>query len=511
MDDLRDLMRDAVTADAAVTTGGELAAAMGGTVRSRVRRRRAARAAGVGSLAAVSVGAVAFGAVRLPGAVSAPMGAGDCTPGTVAVSGAPASGGVTPTAHPIDVSSDRESETWLLYDDVREEVALEVTEVREGVIEVTEAGGEPYRPQQRATGDYVFESPSGGWVIYSPGADPALDWTLEVPVMVQDDGERYQLSSATGATVTVFVEDGQLFVNEPGGFSGLRARDGVYSVPLSDGSEVSVEVDAESGGIVVMSTPDVGTMSIADHAELSFATPTATPQPTVTCITPEPTATATPRPTREPSADPSASVSPTPAPTAEPSAEADPATASSPYQCGFEFPEPERGSEQWGITRVAWLSADETVRQLRDSFGDVDAVWDDEVPSRVLRIDVDGTLLTGDVPGESGTFEPGASGSQLSRHAPFESTSISVVAVQRGEVVATIDPKYPERQKGLIADRDEPGAAAHAWLFDLRDLTDCPGEDADGFDLYAVSAAAAVAPDGTVTGPFYAWKLVEGP
>ncbi len=89
MNHLRDLMNGAISADARATDGDVLADALRSGVRRRVRTRRGVRAVGVGSAAAVSVGAVAFGAARLPLMTEQQPGVspgdGDCPPGTIAV------------------------------------------------------------------------------------------------------------------------------------------------------------------------------------------------------------------------------------------------------------------------------------------------------------------------------------------------------------------------------------------------------------------------------------------
>ncbi|WP_084104539.1 hypothetical protein [Demequina sp. NBRC 110056] len=444
MDDLRDLMRATVTADAAATRGDDLADALGGAVRGRVRRRRAARAAGIGSMAAVSVGAVAFGAAKVPTLVAEPISgglvpsAGECVDGYFAVSGAELYGayapvpGASPTTHGIDISEVRAGETWVIYDDVAQQPAAEFTVLPGGNVEVIETSGVTYEIAPNDEGLYVFEAPGGGWVTFEAGSDVAFGFAGEAP--------------------------------EP--------------------TEISASTEATAPGTGVLCVP---TTTLEERPDLAS---------TETAPKPSALATASP-PERDPSPAPSASIAA--------------ATATTPYQCGFAFPSTAHGTGQWRITGTEWLTADEAAQALTDSFGSVDAVWVGEIRQDVLRIDVDGTLLTGGVPGESGTFEPGTGDSLLTSHAPFESTSISVVGVRWGEVVTTTDPQYPERQKGLIVDRDESGAAAHAWLFDLRDLQDCPGEEPESFDLYAVSAAAAVDADGTVTGPVYSWQRIEGP
>ncbi|WP_297084313.1 hypothetical protein [uncultured Demequina sp.] len=440
MDDLSDLMRTAVRADAARTSGGDLADAMGGSVRGRVRRRRTARAAGVGSVAAVGVGAMAFGVMRLPGVVgeAAPMGSGvaptarACEQGFAEVAAADLYGryepvpGVAPTVHGIDITSARSLETWVVYDDVAEQPAAEFSVMPDGTVEVIEMDGVTYAIAPNEDGRYVFEVPAGVWIDFEAGTDRAFSWSVEAP-----DG----LSASTPPTA-----------------------------------------------------PGTGLLCVPEDEAL--------PDPSVA-----------PSASSAPSISSGAHLDPSPAP----SSDADLATATTPYQCGFVFPSAADGTSEWRITGAEWLSPDEARRQLEASFGSVEAVWGEEIRQDVLRIDADGTLLTGTVPGELGTFEPGTADSQLGVSAPFESTSISVVAVQRGEVVATIDPEFPERQQGMIGDREVPGAAAHTWLFDLRDLANCPGEEADGFDLYAVSAAASLAADGTVTGPVYSWRQVPNP
>lgn len=288
-DDLRDLLARAGRDEASAARSEDFHGAFGDAVRVRVKRRRAVRAAGVGSVAAVSVGAIAFGAVRLPGMPDAgPLGAADCPPGTVASAVGVGAGtassepAAVPTAHAIDVTSERDRETWLLYDDVAQEVALEVAEVREGVIEVTETGGQPYRLQPSETGLFAFEAPSGGWVTFTPGETPALVWSLAAPVTVEFDGSGYTVSSASGASAEVFVEDGELSMREPGGHSALRAQDGAYTIELSDGATVLAQVDPASGGVIAWMAED--------NAESGVAVVTDA-EPGFVCVTPEPSPT----------------------------------------------------------------------------------------------------------------------------------------------------------------------------------------------------------------------------
>jgi hypothetical protein len=80
MDTLQERLGVAVESDAVRFSGAEFAAGRGASVVGRVRRRRAARAAGYGGASVLAVGALAVGGARLPwgGFVGLDVGAADC-------------------------------------------------------------------------------------------------------------------------------------------------------------------------------------------------------------------------------------------------------------------------------------------------------------------------------------------------------------------------------------------------------------------------------------------------
>ncbi|GIG54049.1 hypothetical protein [Demequina activiva] len=108
---------------------------------------------------------------------------------------------------------------------------------------------------------------------------PALEWSVAPPVSVEFDGKTYTVSSTSGASAELFVEDGRLSVSDLGGESELREQDGTYTIELSDGMLVRAELDTDSGELIAWADGEDAPSAVI---EVDAAAPD------VVCVTPEP-------------------------------------------------------------------------------------------------------------------------------------------------------------------------------------------------------------------------------
>jgi len=168
MSGLSERLGAALEFDALAFSGDDFADARWGSVRTRVRRRRAMRAAGVGGASALGMGALAVGVTHLPFASLGLAGPGS---GSVVCTTSAAA----PTAHPID-NSKGEDKTWLIYDDVTGGVVLTLTSVGSDLVAVDAAGAKQH-VGPNSDGSYTVQVPSGGTAeVVVDGSGWTVDW-----------------------------------------------------------------------------------------------------------------------------------------------------------------------------------------------------------------------------------------------------------------------------------------------------------------------------------------------
>jgi hypothetical protein len=210
-DSLWDLLDDAVDADARRLDGDAFAVAHGASVATRIRHRRTVRSVGVGSIAAVSAGAVAFGATQFPWGGTLALGSGECPPGTVAVTAqAPYPMEFVPVDDNVIVSH----ALWMPHDDLTytihfgdgtpERVVIQVRP--EAVVQVVD--GVEIELSEMDNGNYYAESPEGHGVEFTVERDPQGDQAGEIRVGTVQNADRDlgdqsdPAASPTGGSVT---------------------------------------------------------------------------------------------------------------------------------------------------------------------------------------------------------------------------------------------------------------------------------------------------------------------
>ncbi|WP_062077159.1 hypothetical protein [Demequina globuliformis] len=205
MSDLRDLMRDAGTAPA----GSATMTAQYAAVRHRIKRRRAVRATGIGSAAAVSAGAMALGVAHvLPGKPqeAGPASAVEASASTEpeassAPSVAPSTVLDVPVASPspsVDPGNvhQLDAPAGMLYsvqDDATGELLSALVAGDEpGTAVLTSADGPPALLEVTSAGTFVFSDEVGGqtvWVTVTPKPDGSSDSIEVVHGGPQPEGE----------------------------------------------------------------------------------------------------------------------------------------------------------------------------------------------------------------------------------------------------------------------------------------------------------------------------------
>jgi hypothetical protein len=270
-------------------SGEDFADARMGSVLGAVKRRRAARAAGVSSVSLVGAGALAVGASNVPW-------------GSFALDASP--GGSSSV--------------------------LCTTATPDAVVEA--AGPDPVIITMFEGTDTPAESetsPDG--VTKSHDADPGqASWSLAFA----GDGGEFAKVERIGRELVVALDDGTVQNLQPG-------ADGSYTVTLPSGETYVVTLDPSLNQLEIRS------MTAANDV----ATPS--PEPTVTCVTSSPEPSASASNSENPSPTPSSSPAVSAAATAMPNLawEWDPsAPDSTPFQCGFNFPADQSGTDSLSVS-----------------------------------------------------------------------------------------------------------------------------------------------------------------
>lgn len=244
--------------------------------------------------------------------------------------------------------------------------------------------------------------------------------------------------------------------------------DGVYTTQFSDGNRLSFVV-AE------------------DNLVLKSSSLEPTGEPSVACVTgtPEPTQSGSPAPSV--STSPDVSTSPTLSPSASPNPAYswDPeAPAGSPFQCGFNFPSDESGTDALRVFGAP-TTASAIHKVFEQWYGDqapTTEVGDTQAPA------FHAGLGSSDVIGATSSRDPASHESvQASRAYDIPSLGLTFVAVRDGVIVGTVVPGSDGETPGVVVDRDGEANPEEAFMWDLDALTPCGASSIEGAQIYAVA------------------------
>jgi|GEM_PF-3180674 len=312
-----------------------------------------------------------------------------------------------------------------------------------------------------------------------------------------------------GATSIVAV-DGRPSVIEDGGEATLRQHDdGTYTIPLPDDRVVTLRVTPYQPP----KDAEVVTLEYRFPA-VDVAVGDSAAAPEVTCVTttPEPSASASPTISAEPSS---------PTISAQPSATPDPAVSdsfgsvASPFQCGFEFAgaEPNPAAQ---FRDLHWVTADAAETSVRAFFQDPDEIdfnlSGDSVP--IVMYDFGVGPEFDSASGVIGHQDPQGSLAGFGTTDGVQDTvqfavGAAYILVQDGAVVATYVPDGAPSSQYIDSYDPDTGTLYGLNVDDA--FTTCSGEDVASLgdtDLYAVVGWIAEDPDG-VHGPLYGWSKIE--
>ncbi|WP_062070438.1 hypothetical protein [Demequina sediminicola] len=179
MTDLHSLLNDAAQPQGG---GGDFADTHHGTVRSRIRRRRTVRAAGIGSAAAVSVGAVALGVANLgPGHTEEAQPASGGTPATSLTADASID---TQSPAPLNDSTMGDTQWYSAQDAATGEILSSLVPGDEpNTAILTVADGSQFLLKANDAGTYVFEDQIDGetvWAEVTPDDLPGKPSNVQV-------------------------------------------------------------------------------------------------------------------------------------------------------------------------------------------------------------------------------------------------------------------------------------------------------------------------------------------
>lgn len=486
MNTIRGFMGVAIESDATRFSGDEFTHEHWGAVRGAVRRRRAVRSAGVGSVSVVGAGAIALGASAVPWSSfvfgAAPAG----TPSLICTTTTPVAAGGFDSGVPAGA-------TRVLVDESTSEGYFIGTV--DGEARAWHADGTAVDLSVTAPNVWTLTFRSGETVDLETGPD--ANQFLIIPntafTVLAIDGLADKWSPALNGV----AEDGTTLGRA------VRSDDGTMYLAVGDtwtaltgtGAELYTFIDDTGNTVVVTIVENEPTASASGVG----------PAPTVTCVSSSP----------EPS--PSASASPTPTVSATTSAIATP-TGDSPFRCDFPIDADEFGTQDLKIGAVSTEPADEVnaiIDELVDNIGE--SYWNRAEGDEVLKVG----LVTSETPsrdalsGAGGTsaadpmdlvaavdFDDSASGAAFARGLGF-------VAVRDGVVVGTL-PADLAGGGNVYNNGDDPDPASY-FLTPDGAFEACPGvELGEDWDLYAVAGQTFVYSDGSVEVPIYAWKRISG-
>ena len=327
--------------DASRFSGAEFADARLGAVLGSVKRRRAARAAGVSSVSLFGAGALAIGAGQVPWG-SFVLGASPAGPSDVNCAT------TTPGLVTARLSAP-DGTAWVVQDKSTGDLAFLGAEGTSP--QAWDADGS-MREISVVGGDAEFNLKSGAKVVFTVtglhgAVEPSDEYTVttvtryfeQVRPEVSIVANEGNATSHTGlATWTVYGKKGQKFAT-------IQADRTVAAVVPPAGE--SVQYTLRPDGYVVVYIPGVGLAQLILDGDLltwvgaetssgmvgSATWPTTLPAPTVTCVT------TSPEPSVSASTAPSRSAKPTPLPAV------DPVSGDTPFQCGYAIASDEYGTD----------------------------------------------------------------------------------------------------------------------------------------------------------------------
>lgn len=486
------------------------------SVRGRIARRRAARAAGMGGASALGIGAVAVGAWQVPW-VGLVYGTSDaqapvvCTTTTPEAEGPPAPL-TSPEGAPLAVV---DTATWTPFF-----VGQKGTTVHAWTHD-----GVPVPLEPRADGSATLTLPSGATALLVPGAiegefevsdfDDKIVMVLPAQDYIDAAGTPNEPEPGTAATdLAVTGTDG---IDGSRTWTVIRLSDGTPLVSVTrqaDGATVvgylsagASLVPSEAGDILV-ALEDGRTLSVAVAGEalslLYLGKEEGGTETSVTCVT------VTPEPSESPSASPSDAVGALPTLSPDPRATA--SEVSSPFQCDYVFAGTEGSTGVVTVGDTTWLSSQEGVDTIRSFYADPDSVSvnasGDDVPITKVHFDPDWHGL--ELGGATGPYDPAIMGG--GDGADSVSEGAMYVLAANDVVVATYDGAAPNHEQYI--DRDEI-LGLDLIAVNLRDgMTLCDGVDEGVLDDAEVVAVAGVSVSewlGPVDGPYYGWRFIGEP
>ncbi len=292
-----------------------------------------------------------------------------------------------------------------------------------------------------------------------------------------------------------------------------RVERGV-TVTSPDGTPLELEFDAtgeatfvgEDGRVVVVTLSE-GENSILTVVKSNANEVQASPSASADCVTPTPSPAVSAMPSPSPSPSPSTSWS-------------DAQDVSSPFQCGFEFPSSVGSTGPIAVEAVEWFAPEAAEERIRSQYADPeDALLQlsgDPVPVLVFSTtpswasEREEWILIGGDPAVEGVGLFGTSNDPAATAGLV--SGVQFVLESADKVIAV--PDFTALPSGVASQYFESNGRASARIYGL-DLTvafaACPGVDqADlaGAQAVAVAGTQGFDADGTIEGPYYAWRFI---
>lgn len=211
---------------------------------------------------------------------------------------------------------------------------------------------------------------------------------------------------------------------------------------------------------------------------------------------------------------------------------AEPAPATSPFQCGYVFPSASQSVEGMAIEDAGWLTSEEVLarldRRLNTNFDSSGNPVQSEHVAVPFHVDSTQSLPTFSLvdsagsaaaSGYTGTEDPvlnsptidglqGPAGAEIE----VSNEGLTFVAVSESTVIGTItSPLEPEDASPVMWTNTSPQTSL-TLVNPEGAFSVCPGATlGNDFDVYAVAGRVTVDSAHVTTGPFYVWSEIAKP
>jgi hypothetical protein len=252
MNTIRGFMGVAIESDATRFSGDEFAHEHWGAVRGAVRRRRAVRSAGVGSVSVVGAGALVMGVAVVPWGEFSPLAPGSSTCATPTPNSSGDSWEFEAEQWAVDVADSGTADEWAVWSNDGGVIASAFVNV-DGTVRVTEDGGAELVALPDTDGRYVTALTEGGYVV------------VERP---ESDGVYVTVSP----TAQVLLEQGfaPSVVEALGGSDASYSREFDCVTPSPSASASSTPAPGPSSSPSAVPTPEPGVSFVYSGGESPF-------------------------------------------------------------------------------------------------------------------------------------------------------------------------------------------------------------------------------------------------